>query len=144
MIPTSALKNMPPLIPNMVYPGHHHDPGFGHDTNYLPYCTVFSRHTKQPIEKVYADKGYAGQPNRDFLALIKSLMASCEKIRPLPNSRKLKLNETKKSQKFDISLNNTSASVICTMTLKEQDLLQSTKTISIAGAVRLHIISARG
>jgi len=28
------------------------------DTNYLSYCTVYSRHTKQPIEKVYADKGY--------------------------------------------------------------------------------------
>jgi IS5 family transposase len=40
-----------------------------HDTNYLPYCTVYSRHTKQPIDKVYADKGYAGKPNRDFLAL---------------------------------------------------------------------------
>ena len=39
------------------------------DTNYLLYCTTFSRHTKQPIEKVYADEGYAGKPNRDFLAL---------------------------------------------------------------------------
>ena len=41
------------------------------DTNYLKYCTVFSRHTKQKIKKVYADKGYAGKPNRDFLALNK-------------------------------------------------------------------------
>ena len=38
------------------------------DTTYLPYCTIYSRHTKQPIEKVCADKGYAGKPNRDFLA----------------------------------------------------------------------------
>ena len=38
------------------------------DTNYLSYCTVYSRHTKQPIKKVYADKGYAGEPNRNFLA----------------------------------------------------------------------------
>jgi transposase, IS5 family len=44
-------------------------PASVHDTNYLPYCTVYSRHTRQPIEKVYADKGYAGKPNRDFLAL---------------------------------------------------------------------------
>jgi IS5 family transposase len=44
-------------------------PASVHDTNYLPYCTVYSRHTNQPIEKVYADKGYAGKPNRDFLAL---------------------------------------------------------------------------
>ena len=43
-------------------------PASVHDTNYLQYCTVFSRHTKQPIKKVYADKGYAGKPNRDFLA----------------------------------------------------------------------------
>jgi IS5 family transposase len=28
------------------------------DTNYLDYCTVFSKHTKTPIKKVYADKGY--------------------------------------------------------------------------------------
>ena len=44
-------------------------PASVHDTNLLPYCTVYSRHTKQPIEKVYADKAYAGKPNRDFLAL---------------------------------------------------------------------------
>jgi len=42
-----------------------------HDSNFLPYCTAFSRHTKQKIKKVYADKGYAGEPNRDFLALNK-------------------------------------------------------------------------
>ena len=42
-------------------------PASVNDTNYLSYCTVYSRHTKQPIEKVYADKGYAGKPNRDFL-----------------------------------------------------------------------------
>ena len=44
-------------------------PASVNDTNYLPYCTVYSRHTKQSIEKVYADKGYAGKPNRNFLAL---------------------------------------------------------------------------
>jgi IS5 family transposase len=43
-------------------------PSSVNDTNYLPYCTVYSRHTQQPIEKVFADKGYAGKPNRDFLA----------------------------------------------------------------------------
>ena len=44
-------------------------PASVNDTNYLSYCTVYSHHTKQPIEKVYADKGYAGKPNRDFLHL---------------------------------------------------------------------------
>jgi IS5 family transposase len=46
-------------------------PASVNDTNYLPYCTIYSRHTKQPIEKVFADKGYAGKPNRNFLALNK-------------------------------------------------------------------------
>ena len=44
-------------------------PASVHDTNFLPYCAVYSKHTKQPIEKIYADKAYAGKPNRDFLAL---------------------------------------------------------------------------
>ena len=44
-------------------------PASVNDTTYIPYCTIYSRHTKQPIKKVYADKGYAGKPNRDFLAL---------------------------------------------------------------------------
>ena len=40
-----------------------------HDTNYLPYLTIASCHTKDPIKKVYADKGYFGEPNRAFLHL---------------------------------------------------------------------------
>jgi len=37
------------------------------DTIYLPHCIAASCHTKDPIGKVYADKGYYGEPNRDFL-----------------------------------------------------------------------------
>jgi IS5 family transposase len=37
------------------------------DTIYLPHCIATSCHTKDPIGKVYADKGYYGEPNRDFL-----------------------------------------------------------------------------
>ena len=44
-------------------------PASVHDTNYLPYLTVASCHTKDPIKKVYADKGYYGEPNRSFLSL---------------------------------------------------------------------------
>ena len=44
-------------------------PSSEHDTNYLPYLTIASCHTEQPIEKVYADKGYYGEPNRSFLHL---------------------------------------------------------------------------
>ena len=40
-----------------------------HDTNYLPYLTLASCHTEDPIKKVYADKGYYGEPNRSFLHL---------------------------------------------------------------------------
>ena len=39
------------------------------DSVYLPYLTVASCHTKEPIKKVYADKGYFGEPNRSFLHL---------------------------------------------------------------------------
>jgi transposase, IS5 family len=46
-------------------------PASMNDTNFLAYCTAFSPHTKQKIKKVCADKGYAGKPNRDFLALNK-------------------------------------------------------------------------
>ena len=46
-------------------------PASVNDTNYLQYCTLYSRHTKQPIIKVYADKGYAGKPNRTFLSMNK-------------------------------------------------------------------------
>lgn len=44
-------------------------PASVHDTNYFQYCTVYSRHTQQKIEKVFADKGYFGEPNRQFLSL---------------------------------------------------------------------------
>ena len=42
-------------------------PSSVNDINLLQYRTGFSRHSKQSIEKVYADKGYAGLPNREFL-----------------------------------------------------------------------------
>jgi IS5 family transposase len=39
------------------------------DSIYLPYCVAASCHTEEPIKKVYADKGYYGEPNRSFLHL---------------------------------------------------------------------------
>jgi transposase, IS5 family len=44
-------------------------PASVHDTNYLPYLSLASCHTREPIKKVYADKGYHGEPNRSFLHL---------------------------------------------------------------------------
>ena len=51
------------VLATMITPASHHD------SPYLPYCTVYSHHTDDPINKVYADKGYFGEPNRDFLSL---------------------------------------------------------------------------
>ena len=42
-----------------------------HDSPYLPLCIAGSCHTQEPIKKVFADKGYFGKPNREFLALNK-------------------------------------------------------------------------
>ena len=42
-------------------------PASFHDSPYLPLCVASSCHTKNPIKKVYADKGYFGKDNRDFL-----------------------------------------------------------------------------
>jgi len=42
-----------------------------HDTRYLPYLALASCHTEEPISKIYADKGYFGEPNRVFLHLNK-------------------------------------------------------------------------
>ena len=44
-------------------------PASYHESLYLPYCTIYSLHTEQKLKKVYADKGYFGEPNRDFLNL---------------------------------------------------------------------------
>jgi hypothetical protein len=44
-------------------------PASVHDYKSLPYLTLASCHTKEPIDKVYADKGYYGEPNRVFLHL---------------------------------------------------------------------------
>ncbi len=40
-----------------------------HDTNYLPYLAIASCHTEDAVKKIYADKGYFGEPNRSFLNL---------------------------------------------------------------------------
>ena len=44
-------------------------PASHHDSPYLPLCVDGSCHTKYPIKKVYADKGYFGKNNREFLHL---------------------------------------------------------------------------
>jgi len=46
-------------------------PASHNDNPYLPLCVAGSCHTKKPIQKVYADKGYFGEPNRVFLSMNK-------------------------------------------------------------------------
>ena len=46
-------------------------PASHHDSPYLPLCVAGSCHTKEPIKKVFADKGYFGKPNREFLFMNK-------------------------------------------------------------------------
>ncbi len=41
------------------------------DSPYLPRAVIYSRHTEDKIKIVYADKGYPGSPNRNFLTLNK-------------------------------------------------------------------------
>ena len=40
-----------------------------HDTNYLQYVVTKAIHGNNLPPKVYADKGYSGRPNRDFLSM---------------------------------------------------------------------------
>lgn len=44
-------------------------PASFHDSPYLPLCVAGSCHTRTPIKKVFADKGYFGEKNREFLSL---------------------------------------------------------------------------
>ncbi len=44
-------------------------PASHNDSPYLPRAVIYSMHTEDKIEIVYADKGYPGTPNRSFLAL---------------------------------------------------------------------------
>ena len=46
-------------------------PSSVNDSIYLPYCVAGSCHTEDPVKKVFADKGYFGKPNRDFLSMNK-------------------------------------------------------------------------
>ena len=44
-------------------------PASHNDSPYLPRAVAYSMHTEDKIKIVYADKGYPGSPNRNFLAL---------------------------------------------------------------------------
>ncbi|MCX5819782.1 MAG: IS5 family transposase [Deltaproteobacteria bacterium] len=46
-------------------------PASFHDSPFLPLSVAGSCHTQNPIKKVFADKGYFGEKNREFLSLNK-------------------------------------------------------------------------
>jgi len=124
------------------------------DTNYLPYCTAFSRHTKQPIEIVYADKEYAGKPNRDCLALNNVADGIMRKDSTTAKLTDYEIKWNKgiftplnsegrfnRGPRFDISLNSISELAIFTMVLKEHALQTSVKTSLMPGSAKLHSTS---
>ena len=73
-------------------------PASVHDSTYLPYCVAASCHTEDPIEKVYADKGYYDEPNSGFLH-----MNSIEDGIMRKDTRSTKLTDYEKERNKGIS-----------------------------------------
>lgn len=68
------------------------------DSIYLPQCIASSCHTEDPIGKVYADKGYYGEPNRGFLHMNGSADCIMRK-----DTRSTKLTDYEKERNKGIS-----------------------------------------
>jgi IS5 family transposase len=68
------------------------------DSIYLPRCIAASYHTKDPIQKVYAAKGYYEQPNGGFLH-----MNHIEDGTMRKDTKSTKLTEYEKERKKRIS-----------------------------------------
>ncbi|MBI5682162.1 MAG: IS5 family transposase [Deltaproteobacteria bacterium] len=73
-------------------------PASANDSIYLPYCVLASYHTKDKIKKVYADKGYHGKPNREFLN-----MNNIEDGIMRKDTKTAKLTESEKDRNKEIS-----------------------------------------
>jgi IS5 family transposase len=76
-------------------------PASVNDSIYLPYCVIASCHTEEPIKEVYADKGYHGKPNRDFLQMNKmkdSIMRKDSKTAKLTDNEKQRNKEISKKR----------------------------------------------
>jgi transposase, IS5 family len=69
------------------------------DTNYLAYCTLYSRHIKHRLAIVYADKGYHGEPNRSFLAMNELKDGIMRKDEKNAKLTELEINRNKKISK---------------------------------------------
>jgi IS5 family transposase len=115
-------------------------PASVNDTNYLKYCTVFSRHTKQKIKKVYADKAYAGKPNRDFLALNKIADGIMRKDSTTAKLTEYEINRNKRISKVRYIVEQYFGISHLHDRPNEQDSQQFPKTRSIVGTDRRHSI----
>ena len=73
-------------------------PASVNDSVYLPFCIAASFHTEEPIAKVYADKGYYGEPNSGFLHL-----NGIEDGIMRKNTRSTKLTDYEKERNKEIS-----------------------------------------
>lgn len=73
-------------------------PASVNDSICLPLCVAASCHTLDPIKKVYADKGYYGEPNRNFLHMNQMEDGIMRK-----DTKSKKLTETEKERNKELS-----------------------------------------
>ncbi|WP_152971974.1 hypothetical protein [Desulfatitalea tepidiphila] len=114
------------------------------DSTYLPYATIYSMHTDQKINVVYADKGYAGAPNRNFLSMNKiadGIMRKTISMLPLP---KPKSPETNPSPKNDTLSNSTLAWPPCLMIAAGHVFPPLLRTASMPCSGSLPLTCAKG
>ena len=71
-------------------------PASAHDTKYLPYLVLASCHVREAIEKVYADKGHYGEPNRSFLHLNEIADGIMRKDTPTAKLTEMELKRNKR------------------------------------------------
>ncbi|MCJ8503134.1 transposase [Desulfatitalea sp. M08but] len=84
-------------------------------SNYLPYATIYSIHTTEKIELVYADKAYAGAPNRNFHSMNEIANGIMRKNNINAVLTDTEIARNKSISKNDTSWNSTSAWPLCWM-----------------------------
>jgi transposase, IS5 family len=89
-----------------------HSPASVHDTDFLQYSTIFNCHTNKPIKTVYADTGYAGLPNRNFLSDNKIAAGFIRKVSTTAKLSELEIKRNKEISKVRYIVNIILGSVI--------------------------------
>ena len=94
---------------------------------------------------MFADKGYAGKPNRDFLALNKIADGIMRKDSTTAKLTEFEIERNKKISKvLDILLNSISESAICMIKPNGPGSRRLQKINLIVGIAKLPTISQRG